>query len=99
MLRRLFTGRPQVKSRHVDDTTALLDDLKALRNRVHRLEIAQEELQGHMELLAGQVRSLRGRLTGGIRRAQDDEIPAGKEALRVRARQLGLLPGGLKEQA
>lgn len=58
---------------------------------MHRLEIAQEELKGHMELLVGQVRSLRGRMTGGLRRAQEEDLPAGKDGLRAQARQLGLI--------
>lgn len=89
---RLFTRSPQVKKRSVDDTTGLQDDIQSLRNRVHRLEIEREELRAEMDSLLHQVRSVRGRLTGGIRRAQEEENqPAGKDALRLQARQLGLI--------
>jgi len=76
---RLSTWFSTGKKTSVDETTTLLEDLAKLRLRVKRLEITHEELQAQHDSLVTQLRTVRGMITGGMRRPQ--ESPAGVAAI------------------
>jgi hypothetical protein len=92
LLRWLSTG----KSGPVDESTSSTEVSPALRERVHRLEIALAELEDRHAGTVQQLQRLRGRVTGGLRGGHSspvgEEVADGdKDALRAYARRTGLL--------
>lgn len=91
LIHRKSTRSPQLipsPKTALDIVTQLTDDLTAVRQRVHRLEIAVKEAAERNDTLEAQLSKLRGQVTGGLRwkngrAANADQIPLGdKERLR-----------------